>query len=145
MGIEENKEVVLRLIEEMDKGNIGVVDELITSDFVMHRIGGDDIDRETYKVFHQQAYAAMPDYKMTIDEIISEGDKVSVRAKRSFTQKRYPKGKSATGNKIKVATYVYFRLEGEKIAEGWVLRDNLSYYQQHGVLPSNEEIESKLL
>ena len=34
--IEENKALVLRYFEEMDRGNIDVVDELIAEDYVDH-------------------------------------------------------------------------------------------------------------
>ena len=145
MGIEENKEVVRRFLEELDNGNITIVDELTTSDFVMQRLADPDTDREAFKNFQQRVHDTFPNYKVTIDKIISDGNLVSVLSTVNFTQKRHPIDVPLAKNTISVYTSYYFRIENNKIAEGWVLRDNLGYYQQHGVIPPTQEIESKLI
>ncbi len=145
MGIEENKEVVRRFLEEMDNGNISIVDELTTSDFVMHRLSDADTDREAFKDFQQRVHDTFPNYKVTINKIISEGNLVSVLSTVSFIQKRHPVDVPLAENTVSVYTSYYFRNENNKIAEGWVLRNNLDYYQQHGVIPPTQEIESKLI
>ena len=54
----------------------------------------------------------MPDLKVTIEEMIAEGDKVVCRNIWRWTDK-------ATGKKMQFHGFVEWRFEGERIAERW--------------------------
>jgi predicted ester cyclase len=45
-------------------------------------------------------------------------------------------GIPATGKKVSMPGITIFRLDNGKIAEGWVLNDNLSLMQQLGAIPA---------
>ncbi len=50
MSVEENKALVHRFMEESFKqGNLSVIDQLVSSDFVYHHATGRDLSKEAYK------------------------------------------------------------------------------------------------
>jgi predicted ester cyclase len=57
-------------------------------------------------------YDGMPDLKVTIEEMIAEGDKVVCRNIWRWTDK-------TSGRKMQFHGFVMWRFEGEKIAERW--------------------------
>ena len=57
-------------------------------------------------------YKAMPDVHLTIEELVSEGDRVVCRNIWHWTD---PK----TGHKMEFHGFVLWRFEGDKIAERW--------------------------
>lgn len=78
---------------------------------------------------------AMPDFKMTIDQMMAEGDMVLLRWTGSGTHTGDFFGVPATHRTASFAAMSLTRLEGGKIAEGWQNMDNMGLMQQLGVLP----------
>ncbi|MFC2014816.1 ester cyclase [Chloroflexota bacterium] len=83
---------------------------------------------------------AFPDSLGTIDDIIGEGDKISMRWTFRGTYKEQLRNIAPTGKTATISRFVMFRLDSGKIAEIWVLNGMLNFYQQLGVLPPTEEI-----
>ena len=78
MPVEENKALFRRIIDEVfnDK-NIGVVDELLSEDFVDHSPPpGVEPSREGLKQMVDMFTGAFPDLHVQIDDLIAEGDRV---------------------------------------------------------------------
>ncbi len=75
-----NKEVALRLFGELDKKNPGIFEELCVEDARIHMPGRSEpyTVREIIELV-AMFYDALPDYKHTIEDVISERDKVVVR------------------------------------------------------------------
>jgi predicted ester cyclase len=71
------------------------------------------------------------DYHLTIEDIISEGDKVAVRWSSKFIDATTTKLVSNKG-------VVIYRLADGKIVESWFSTDMLGFMRQLGVLPSPE-------
>ena len=46
MGIEENKEVVFKFIEALETHDVSIIDEIMSSDGVIHSMGLANTDRE---------------------------------------------------------------------------------------------------
>ena len=145
MGIEENKEVVRKLVEGMGEGNSSVIDELTTDNFVFHVLNFDiDMDKNTLKQQNEGGHAGIPDYSMTIDEIVAEDDKVMVWSTRRGTHSENFLGVPPTGNKLKIYRFAVYRIKEGKIIEMWALDDMLSQFQQLGILPSSDEIRESI-
>ena len=142
MGIEEYIEVVRHLIDEVwNKGNFNVIDERITDDFVAYISSGAVLDRQQYRQSITNVTTnVFPDIQSTIEDVISEGDRVVVRETISGTQKGKYRNITPTGKAIKVNRVTIFRVQGEKITELWYLSDMLTFDQQLGVLTPTEEI-----
>lgn len=83
MSLEKNKDIVRRFTEELNKGNIAIMDELLAPDFVYPALQLRGL--ESYKQFETVTRKAFPDLHDTIEDIIAEGDKVCVRAKVTGT------------------------------------------------------------
>ena len=137
MSVEENKAIVRRLWEEFNKRNLSVWDELCAADLVWHAPGGlEQHDLEAMKKVVTRFLTTFPDFRVTIEDMVAEGDKVASRSTRTGTHKGEYRGIAATGNKVTWAFISIYRIEGGKIVEEWDEGDHLSMMQQMGVIPT---------
>ncbi|MFC1717400.1 ester cyclase [Candidatus Poribacteria bacterium] len=79
--IEQNKALVRLVVEEVwNKGNLDIVDEILSTDWANHDPDYPEVSSiDSYKQNAARARAEFPDMRMTIDDISAEGDKVTVR------------------------------------------------------------------
>lgn len=137
--LERNKTVLKRFIEEMDRGNLDIVDEILTSDYVCHLQGGAvTLDREAHKTTLEAFYTAFPDYHHRIEDVIAEGDKVVLRVTDLATHDRDYQGLPATGREISVSAMYICRFAEGKIAEAWMEADLLGFYQKIGLIAEKD-------
>jgi steroid delta-isomerase-like uncharacterized protein len=141
MTTEQNKATFRRMVEEVfNKGNIGLVDELLTPDFV-EREGlppGFPDGREGVKQLTLMLRSAFPDFKATIEDMLADGDKVVVRMTWTGTQKGEFMGIPATGKRVSFGVIDIVRFSGSKFAEHWGLMDRSSLMEQLGAVPAAE-------
>ena len=83
--------------------------------------------------------AAFPDLHVTIEDVVAEGDRVVVRTTYTGTHQADLQGIPATGKTVSESAITIFRLANGKIAEGWLVADNLGLMQQLGVIPAPQE------
>ena len=135
---EENKAIIRRFYEELDKGNFDIYDELCTPDYLSHFPGSPQPqDRETRKQTSRMFYAAVPDLKHTLEEAIAEGDKVAFRGTARGTHTEAFRDLPPTGNRVLFTGMRFYRLVGGKIAEEWASFDSLTLMQQLGAIPAS--------
>lgn len=79
--------------------------------------------------------AAFPDMHWTVEEQISEGDKVVTRFEWTGTHRAEFFGVPATGRPVKVWGMVIDRLEGGKIKDTRIIMDALGLMMQLGAFP----------
>jgi predicted ester cyclase len=118
---ENNKALVRRLLEEVDKGNLVVMYELLSPDFVDRSLlPGQAGDREGYKRTTVELWAPFSHHRLTIEDQIAEGDKVFTRVTHHAIHDRGEvQGLAPTGEEwILTAMYVH-RIAGGKIIEEW--------------------------
>jgi steroid delta-isomerase-like uncharacterized protein len=142
MSTEQNKALVRRLMEEVfNRGNKSLVDELFAPDFVEREElpPGIPPDRESVKQFSTMFGSAFPDFKVTIDDIIAEGDKVVVRSTWSGTHKGEFMGIPPTGKSVSFGVFDTIRIAGGKFVEHWGQMDTMRMMQQLGVIPAPGE------
>ena len=134
----ENKAIVRRLIKEVwNKGNLGVVDEIVATNYANHDPAGPmpEAGREGLKN-HVTAYrTGLPDLQLAIDDIMAEGNKVIVRWTSRGTHKGVLLGVAPTGKQTMVEGISIIRLANSKVAEAWVTWDTLGMLRQLGVGP----------
>lgn len=140
MSVEENKRVVHRFFEALRKADVSAIDKLTTGDFAFHTKVGPDINKEMFIKLVAGTVAAFPDHSSTIDDMIAEGDKVSVRITSTGTHKGQYGKYAPTGKYFSIQEFFILRLENGRIAEDWGMKDALGQLQQLGILPRNEEI-----
>ncbi len=141
MSVEENKAVVRRLYDEVNKGNLAVLDELIAPDFVNH---GDTTFRSTqgldaFRQALRATLAGMPDIRWVLDEPLAEGDRVAVRGTIRGTHTAPLFGIPPTGKRVTWTGIEIYRVVGGKLAERWHSSDDLGLMQQLGVVPPPQQ------
>lgn len=132
-----NKEIARRFIQYFwNNGDMSAADELIAEDFVNHSpFAGFPPDREGIKeVVAGSKRALRGEY--TIDDLISEGDKVTIRLTYRGTHIGEFQGIPATGNKIEFQSIVILHIKDNQIIGRWAVADSLTMMQQLGVIPT---------
>jgi predicted ester cyclase len=78
---EENKVIVRRLIEEAwSKGNLAILDEIVATDAVDHNPApGQAPSAEGLKQLIAMVRGAFPDWNYTIEDMVTEQDKIAFR------------------------------------------------------------------
>ncbi len=135
---EENKEKARRFLEEaFNEGNLGVVDEIVASDYVLHDPAIPDEIRgpEGVKGFIQMYRSAYPDTDITVEDQIAEGDDVVTRWTGRGTHQGEPMGIPPSGNRVELTGITVDRFSGGKFAESWTSYDALGTMQQIGAIP----------
>lgn len=139
MRIEErNKALARRYIEEVwNRGNLDLIDELFTPDYVNHNLSaGQAPGLAGIKALIGGFRAASPDLRLTIDDLIAEGDKVVTRWTARGTHQGDLMGIPPTGKRLTVSAIVVDRFVDGRIVEHWAARDDLGMLQQLGVIPT---------
>jgi steroid delta-isomerase-like uncharacterized protein len=133
---EENKTIVHRAEELWNTGNLDIADEVYATDFVNHDPSAPDVrDLETYKGFIAATRTGFPDFHVTMEDMIAEGDKVASRWTARGTHQGELIGIPPTGKQATWTGMTIYRFAGGKIVEAWWSKDMLSLLIQLGVVP----------
>jgi steroid delta-isomerase-like uncharacterized protein len=137
MSLEENKALIRRSYDEIwNKGNHDSVHEFYAVDGIDHNAPpGSPPGFDFMKQFHTIACAAFPDMRITVDDLIAEGDKVVCRFTASGTQQGEFMGIPPTGKQFTIMEIRIYRIAGGKIVECWGLFDQMGMMQQLGAIP----------
>lgn len=117
------------------EGRLELLDELLTDDYVEHSPFGGLEGREAAAEQLESLRAAFPDFTATVEDVVAEGDLVAMRVTLRGTHEGEFMGIEATGNSFEVPNGVFTRIEGDRIAERWIVPDLLGMLQQLGVVP----------
>jgi predicted SnoaL-like aldol condensation-catalyzing enzyme len=114
MSLEENKAIVRRFIEEFNKRNLAILDELIAPDYVDHtrKVRGRETDFNHGKQAVAKLLKDYPDLHTTIEDIIAEGDKVWYLEKDTGLL-------DSSGKKMDVTALTILRIVNGKFVESW--------------------------
>ena len=136
MSIEEqNKATERRIVEALNQGNLGIIDELFTPNYVYHLGAMEVRGRAAFKQFMQTALAAFPDFEMIVEDMIADGDKVVTRWVNRATHKGEFMGIPPTGKKVDFPGLLMARFKDGREVEAWDMADSLTMLQQLGVIP----------
>ena len=137
MSIEENKALARRFYEELNKRNLGVLDELCAANYVDHHPGGVEIHGpEELRQMMTGFFTAFPDLRFTVEDLIAEGDKVVARWTSQWTHRGDLQGIAPTGKEGATTGIAILRIVGGKLVEEWAQMDMLGLMQQIGAIPS---------
>jgi steroid delta-isomerase-like uncharacterized protein len=134
MSLEENKAIVRKMFEAINKQTIASLDKLMAPNFVLHM---DTKQTQGWAVGRQvveDEVKAFPDLHVTIEDIIAEGDKVCVRLQETGTHKDEYRGLAPTGNKLSYTVLAIWRIVEGKIVEAWIVYDQMDFLRQLGVI-----------
>ena len=133
MPAEENKAIFRRYVAEVpNRGNLEVADEIFDR-YLAHQSDGSTLERvpEDVKRFTEEYRSAFPDWRISIDEQIAEGDKVVNRVTLRGTHQRQFRDMAPTGKEVEVKAVTIFRFSPEgKVVETWDYFDQLRLMRQ---------------
>jgi steroid delta-isomerase-like uncharacterized protein len=137
---DQNKALARRNVEEIwNQGNLSVIGELVAPNATFHDPsvpGGKFTGPEGMRQFVQIYRGAFPDVRLTIEDLIAEGDKVVSRWTATGTHKGELMGIAPTGKRVTVTGCDIAQYQNGKIVEAWASYDMLGMLQQLGVVPS---------
>jgi steroid delta-isomerase-like uncharacterized protein len=136
---ERNKEVIRRFVEEVqNEKSEDAYWELNDPDFVnlAPLPSGVPADREGGFAYLFGLMNAFPDSRVTIDDMIAEGDQVVTKKTFTGTHTGDFAGIPATGKHVTLQFVDIMRVRHGKIVEHWNCIDQLSFMQQLGVIPA---------
>jgi predicted ester cyclase len=84
------------------------------------------------KDFSAAAYSAFPDIRITIEDMVAEGDKVVYRGSARGTHQGEFMGIAPTGKQISFTSTVVSRIADGRFQEDWESLDLLNVLQQLG-------------
>lgn len=120
-----------------NQGNEAAIDELAVEDFVTHGLedpsGKGVTGRETFKPFFRQLRAAFPDMHFTIEDAVTQGDKVWVRCRVTAGHTGPGVTATPTNRRVDFTGMCVARVKDGRIVEGWNNFDLLTMYRQLGM------------
>ncbi len=135
MSLEGNKAIVRRHLEEgWSEGNLAVMDEIVAPtaihDYYRHYPPGP----EGFKEAIIGPRTTFPDLRLTIHEMIAEGDMVVTRYTWHGTDRGGFPGAQPTGTQIEITGMDMDRLTNGQIILHWTIIDELALRQRLGLV-----------
>jgi predicted ester cyclase len=134
---ESNKALVRRFYQEIDKGNIEILDELLTEDDIDHSpqpfpglAPGREGVKHGFRMFQQATSGTHH-----IEVQIAEGDKVVTRLTSIGKHEGDLPGAPRTGNDLKMTSITIHRIANGRLVEKWSEKDMMGFLPQIGVMP----------
>ena len=135
MLTDDNKALVQRFYEEIvNQKNLSALDQFVAPNAVNHTVpSGLPQGPNQFLSMHLNAF---PDAKVTVQDLLADGDKVVALVNIHGTHQGAFRAVSPTGKPITVMGIHIFRIENGKMVEHWGLADRLSALRQLGVVPT---------
>jgi len=137
-----NKALIRRALETMNEHDASAFFELCP-DCTYHSSATGELKGEPFRKFFTTAMAAFPDFRVTVQDQISERDKVVTRYVMSGTHRGEFMGIAPTGKQITLSGLCLDRIVKGKIVEEWDEWDCLSMMRQLGMAPPTK-VEAKV-
>ncbi|HEX7022564.1 MAG TPA: ester cyclase, partial [Trueperaceae bacterium] len=132
MTIEQNKEIMRRMIDEIwNNGNLMTADELFSPTHTSPSAPDLPPGPQSVKMLASMFRNAMPDYHMNIDLLMADEDSVVGRFTQSGTHTGAPlMGLEPSGRKATWTEIGILRIAGGKVVESWYEVDMLAMMNQ---------------
>lgn len=133
---EDNKAVVLKFVDRMNKGDMTVIDEIFDAGYIEHGLPpGLPPTKEGLKQMFGMYLKGFPDMKITTLHLVAEGDYVLIHHLTTGTNKGEFMGMPATNKAVKFDEMHLVRFANGKAAEHWGVEDSMTMMQQLGLMP----------
>src|SRR5262249_39818940 len=146
MSIASHKAMVRRYFEEVvDKRNLDIHNEIVTTDCIIHRQEASKPIRglEAFKQMLKNNHQVYSKFATTIHDLIAEEDRVACRlSHRAVNRGEWTSriGRHAVAGKtVSWPAIAVFRIRDGRIAEEWVSRDELGMLIELGVVAPAEK------
>lgn len=132
-------DVVRDLFDALNSRDVERMRAVMSDDFVEHEeipVPPGDSDKARVAQMFSLMFSAFADFTMTIDDTITEGDKVVCRVRITGTHQGEFMGIPATGRAVEVPAVDILRVVDGRVVEHWGVMDNMAMMQQLGVAPA---------
>jgi steroid delta-isomerase-like uncharacterized protein len=133
----EAEEVLAGIYEAINTGNVGLLEKFVAPDYVEHSEGWRGVEP-----FQQQVTAfraAFPDLQVSIDDLLTDGDRFASRTTVTGTHTGDLMGIPATGKQISVEAVDIGRIENGQAKERWGGLNMYSMLTQLGIIPAPQQ------
>ena len=130
--------LVRRYLEELQSGgDLALASDLFAADYAAHDPSLPPLPPgpEGVALHVLASRTAFPDQRVTVDDLLTEGNRVAVRFTLRGTHLGDLLDYAPTGRRVEVHGIAIYRVAGGRITEGWVGFDALGLLDQVGALP----------
>ena len=142
---EENKVVIRRWIEAYNERDLEAEADVLAPGYVAHVPGAPGPlgleGLEAWRQFTAPFTEAFPDLRLTVEDIMAEGEMVAARVAFHGTHRGAFQGIPPTGKEVAFSSMEFNRVVDGKVEEHWVELDLLGLMQQLGAIPEPEHSE----
>ncbi len=143
MATAENQVVFQRAVDNWNNGNLAAYLDLYDSKVVLHGFPpGLPPGGAGAKVFYDGLWAAFPQPRLIIHDVLGEGDKLACRFQMEATHQGAFMDLPPTGKTVHVSGITILRFASGKCVERWNQVDMLGWLQQLGAIPTPEQSAS---
>ena len=128
------EEVIRGIYEAINTGNLALLDKFVAPDYVEHSEGFQGV--EPFKQQIAAFRAAFPDLRVTIDDLMIDGDRFASRTTVTGTHTGDLMGMPPTGRSISVEAVDLGRIENGQAKDRWGGLNMYSMLTQLGVIPA---------
>ncbi|MDT4914218.1 MAG: hypothetical protein QOC66_3346 [Pseudonocardiales bacterium] len=129
---------IANAVDKLNAGDVeGYVTDLYTADSRFH--GFPDAftpDRDGITQFFKALVAAVPDTRITAQDLLVDGDRAAVRFVLTGTHQGELFGAAGTGRALEVEGITVLRFVDGRVAERWNRLDDVALLTQLGLLPA---------
>jgi steroid delta-isomerase-like uncharacterized protein len=131
-------EVLIRTFidEAFNKGNLAILEDVIHTEYQYSSPDSHLSGIGQLAEFIQAFRKAFPDLNLQIDDLFTSHDRSCTAFTLRGNHEADFMGIPATQKSVEVRGMVMSRFKDNKISEEWEILDNLSFFQQLGVVPS---------
>ena len=132
----DNKALITSLYAAINDRRLDGIDDLVAEDFIEHEAfpGLPTRGPEAPKAALGLFLTALPNFHMTADEILTDGNKVVVRGTMAGTHQGDFMGIPATNNSFKIQFIDIVEFEDGKATQHWGVTDQAAMMQQLGLV-----------
>jgi Predicted ester cyclase len=150
--MDDPKQLINRFVEELwNERRLDVAEAIFAKDCVTHQlrsgVPADAVPRgpQTIKEHVTSWITSFPDLHFSVEQMLSEGDRVVMQLLMEGTHQRAWLGIPASGKKMQIRMFTVHRVVQGKIVEDWVLVESLGVFQQLGVVPNTADLVGNFL
>ena len=150
--MDDPKQLINRFVQELwNERRLGVADSIFAKDCVTHQlrsgVPADAVPRgpEAIKEHVAGWITSFPDLRFSVEQMLSEGDRVMTQMLMEGTHQGAWLGIPASGKKMQIRMFTVHRVVQRKIVEDWVLVESLCVFQQLGVVPDTSDLVGNFL
>jgi steroid delta-isomerase-like uncharacterized protein len=150
--MDDPKQLINRFVQELwNERRLEVADAIFAEDCVTHQLrSGVPVDAvprgpQAIKEHVEGWIASFPDLRFSIEQMLSEGDRVVTQLLMEGTHRGAWMGIPASGRKMQILMFTVHRVARGKIVEDWVLVESLGFFQQLGVVPNTADLVRNFL